>query len=59
VTQLLSNSQDTLLHLGAQVGQVVPQVAGAAHACDLVRQLPGRLQQLRDALLLQKKRSIV
>ena len=40
-------------HLGAQVGQVVAQIAGPRHALDLVRQLAGRLQQLRDALLLR------
>ncbi len=41
-------------HLGAQVGQVVAQVAGPRHALDLVRQLARRLQQLRDALLLRR-----
>ncbi len=41
-------------HLGTQVGQVVAQVAGAADADYLVRQLARRLQQLRYALLLRR-----
>mmetsp|Transcript_17130 Transcript_17130/g.51272 ORF Transcript_17130/g.51272 Transcript_17130/m.51272 type:complete len:459 (-) Transcript_17130:1785-3161(-) len=40
-------------HLSAQVGQIVAQVAGSRHAFDLVCQPPRRLQQLRDALLLE------